>query len=124
MDVRVLLQAESVTSCAAVRRMAVTHLSTSFSAANNRLLSFEYIMRAYSAVMEKVQLGSLQSDWWLAACRVRSCAQTVCAVFSSTSTLRAAYNHQLYLRTGAGRQEHTCGCRCGIVRDVLYRLYG
>ena len=64
-----LLQAESVTSCAAARRMAVTDLSTSFSATNNRLPSFEYIMCAYSAMMEKVQLGSLQSDWWLAACR-------------------------------------------------------
>ena len=67
-----LLQAESVTSCAAVRRMAVTDGSCSLPGINNRLLGFKYIMSASSAVMEKVQLGSLQSDWWLAACRVRS----------------------------------------------------
>ena len=124
MDVRVLLQAESVTSCAAARRMAVTDGSCSLRGINSRLLGFKYIMSASSPVMEKVQLGSLQSDWWLAACRVRSCAQAVCAVFSSTSTLRAAYNHQLYLRSGAGKQEHSCGCRCGIVRDAFYRFYG
>ena len=86
-----LLQAESVTSCAAVRRMAVIDGSCSLPGINNRLLGFKYIMSASSAVMEKVQLGSLQSDWWLAACRVRSCARTVCAVLSSTSTLRAAW---------------------------------
>ena len=56
--------------------MAVTDLSSSFSATNNRLLCFKYIMPACFAAMETVLLLRLQSNWWLAACRVGSCGLT------------------------------------------------
>ena len=103
-----LLHTESVTPCAAARRMAVTDVSSNFSATNNRLLSFEYIMSASSAAMQTVQLLRVQPNWWLAACRVGSCAQTVCAVwlvdelhYKQLRTISFAYGPVLVSRSTA-----------------------
>ena len=65
-----LVLQHSVTSTQQSARMAVTDLSSSFGATNNRLLCFECIMAACSAAMETVQLLRVQPNWWLAACRV------------------------------------------------------
>ena len=57
-----LVLQHSVTSTQQSARMAVTDLSSSFGATNNRLLCFECIMAACSAAMETAQLLRVSSQ--------------------------------------------------------------
>ena len=80
-----LVLQHSVTSTQQSARMAVTDHSSSFGATKNRLLSFTYIMPAFSAAMETVQLLFRQPTWLLAAGPVGSCAQPRVMCFRTTS---------------------------------------